>query len=408
MDTELMPSRVDPKEIDLVALKQSDHNFLDTLVDTNIGKLHIYSLNLLTRQCINFRQTNIYDAVNARLNFPISWFHGTKNEALVLAKLQQEGKTMRFIEKTMSHPFEKQQLELIDISTGNPSRTLPSTIKMYIETEEEYFKRIFKLGVFVSEKMTAAIRIGETVIFAIQELQSDINSINAFMMGVNFHKNNTTSCYCIRPKEDSVYMTGLLYDKKQLLPLSGNIVYDEKIKKFENDFAKLLRGAQSTGHFAYLVTAAFKDLITEKIICASSVHADFGMVNQDIHQQNLMSKIAAMSQEYGIVIAGDFNRKIQHETEIHSLYKKILDESIEIKFMAKSTKPGLQLHDTMDAIFTPVIYPDIQRSLQHKLMTSFSIFKKMEDEFLTQNRHAHPKIQSEYDKKFGLVPLAMP
>ncbi len=392
---------------DLVTPMKSDHNMLDVLVDTNVGALHIYSLNLLTRQCVTFRQSREHDEVNVRLNFPISWLLNTKREALVSDKLQKEGKALRPIEKMISLLSGKKQLELIDISTGHPSRELPSPTRIYVETEEEYFERIRDLGMLVGQKMHVAIRAGERVIFALQELRNDVNSMKAFITGVNLNKDKFIQCYYEERDDDSACMPALLYDSRQLLPLDRHSIYAEKIIKFERDFAKLLRGSEGTGNFADFIAVPFKDLMTEKIICAASIHADFATINKEA-RYDVMVKMADISREYCIIIAGDFNRKVQSELEIKLLHEAVSSRNTRMEFIAQPTNYGLQLHDTLDAIFSPAIYPAMDNLLSKRLINSFLLFKEIDGRFLIGNRHENSKAQHEYDKKFALTIYSPP
>lgn len=364
----------------VVSNKHSDHELLDIVAATNIGLVRAFSLNLLTRQCLVFRQSNEKNDVTVRINCPISWFRNSKNQEKLLMELKKENMTLREVVSIPGVTSGKRQLELIDLKTNKASTRLPNFQDFYLETKEEYYKRISHVGMLMGKKIQEATKSGEKVIFSVQELQSDDYSMLAFMFGVNSNENNHLKIICKRPKEETSYMNALLYDDRQFMPLDNFSVYGDRIKKFEKDFASMVRGeGNNVGDVANLFTVVFEDIHDQKILCAVSVHGDFLMMNQDIHEYDLFDKISDIAQKYGIIIAGDFNKKIKNEFEFKFFNNKLSSKERDIKSMLKSTEKGLQLHDTLDAIFVPRGYPSARPNLTDILIREFSLFKKYND-----------------------------
>jgi hypothetical protein len=352
----------------IVATKHSDHYIIDTLVASNIGPIHAYSLNLLTRQAITFRQSNDSQHVNVRLNCPLSWFLDNPQMCKIQEKLQEEGKELRLICNDKKFPFEKKQLELVDISSKRMAKHLPKSTRIYLETEEEFIKRMYSLGDLIANIMMESARNKEIIIFAIQELTTDKLGYDSFMAGV--HSNNRENISCARDvKAITPYVPALLYDNDQLEYLNEEISFnwDKNFNDFEKDLVSIIRGNSNSTFIGQLFVGYFRSLSCDTIISAVIYHGDFSMINQESHETlPLMTKIANLCQDYSMVIAGDFNRKIDHQDDMQLL--GAINDTKNIYTAFHSTEPGLQLHDTLDAIFAPKNYPHL---FERKSMDKF-------------------------------------
>jgi hypothetical protein len=342
----------------IITTKHSDHDLIDKCITTKLGnKLHVYSLNLLTRQCVTFRQAHHTEAVIVRLNCPLAWYleHPAKN--IVLEQLQKEGKSLRQIQELAVSG--KRQLELIDLVSDKPTHELPSITKLYLETEQEFTARMYRLGLLLGDTIHTASEREEIVICAIQELQNGHNPFQAFMTGINANQRHYIKCSQFTARETDTCIPVILYNCKQLEPLdlAKNVKYRIKIDAFKREFSALIREGHSSDNIGQLLIVGFQHVVSKRVILATSLHGDFVMFNQPCHTTSkLMTKIATLAEKYGIVIAGDFNHKINDVVTMHSLAQSITASGHGAAAL-QSTLIGLQLYDTLDAIVVPYTFP---------------------------------------------------
>jgi hypothetical protein len=354
------------KAEDIVRTKHSDHHMTDVLIKTDLGLIHAYSLNLLHRQYIFFAQQEPLDNIYVRINCPLSWFnqHANANIALLYKGLELYGKTVRPLPEAIAHS--KQQLELIDIDTQLPTKTLPEDLKgfFHLESEEEFLARMFRLGELVGRTMMNSIQNNQITICCIQELENDpeINAAEAFRKGLRCHGHAN---FFIRRdlNDNSLFVPAIVFNKDQL-----QVIDHQKINKcFKLEMTKLIQGDRDIESIGSLYTETFKLAASdhEGIFLVASYHGDFSAINQPAHQSlQIMKKLVDLVKQHGAILAGDFNLKINTPHESQSLGESIKASDCGAVF--KPTEPKLQLHDTLDAILVPTNYLQ-QPAIENKL-----------------------------------------
>lgn len=320
----------------------SDHELVDNIFSTSFGVIHAYSYNLLTRQSITFGQTNPQNTISVRLNCPLSWIVNSQKLNNVNIELFKYGVRLRkiFNQKLLG----KEELELIDISTQQPSKILPVT-QIFLETESEFIKRLSLLGEFIGKKMQTDTSNNEIVIFSIQELHNNDLSIPTLIDAINLHFKDGTAGIHYKKVEGSVCFTAILYNKCVLKP-----VYDKRIDEFTSEFSSLIRGNKDKTPVRHLCVCAFNKINNDEVFLAASFHADYVTMNQS-NKEKILFEISNLVQEYGVILGGDFNKKTDDYSTLYFIEKELSNENINVKM--KSTPPGLQLSDTIDAVFLP-------------------------------------------------------
>ncbi len=319
----------------------TDHELVDNSFSTSIGVVHAYSYNLLTRKCMTFRPAQTGGELNVRLNCPLSWIMNSKLQD-INQELLQYGVRLR----KAANPklFVKEELELVDCATQLRAHVLPID-KLYLETEEEYSKRLSSLGALIGQKMQAATLKQEMVFFALQELHHDDSSVDTLMNAIQLHFNSGTAGIHYQKIVGSSCFPAVVYNKNILEPVSN-----ARVDAFTTEFTALIRGNGGTGSVRQLRVGAFKMQKHDEVFLVASFHADYATINRN-KNEHLLVELAELAQKYSVILGGDFNKKIESQSTFEGLEGTLSNESIQVRM--KSTPPGLQLNDTLDAVFVP-------------------------------------------------------
>ncbi|MBN9232041.1 MAG: hypothetical protein J0I93_14520 [Legionella sp.] len=319
----------------------TDHELVDNRFSTSLGVVHAYSYNLLTRKCMTFRPAQTGGELNVRLNCPLSWIMNSK-----LQDINQELLKYGVRLRKAANPklFVKEELELVDCATQLRAQGLPID-KLYLETEEEYTKRLSSLGALIGQKMQAATLKQEVVFFALQELHHDDSSVDTLMDAIHLHFNSGTAGIHYQKIAGSSCFPAIVYNKNLLEPVS-----DLRVNEFIAEFTGLIRGTGGQGSVRQLSVCAFKKKNQDEVFLAASYHADYATINQN-KNEHLMLDIAQLAQKYCVIMGGDFNKKIENPSAFELLEGGLSNENLQVRM--KSTPPGLQLNDTIDAVFVP-------------------------------------------------------
>ncbi|HIF0233143.1 TPA: hypothetical protein ACXYK5_003090 [Legionella pneumophila] len=336
----------------------TDHELVDNLFSTSLGVVHAYSYNLLTRKCMTFRPAQTGGELNVRLNCPLSWIMNSK-----LQDINQELLTYGVRLRKAANPklFVKEELELVDCATQLRAQALPID-KLYLETEEEYTKRLSSLGALIGQKMQAATLKQEVVFFALQELHHDDSSVDTLMNAIHLHFNSGTAGIHYQKIAGSSCFPAVVYNKNILEPVS-----DASVDAFTTEFTALIRGNGGTGSVRQLSVGAFKMQDHSDVFLVASFHADYATINQN-KNEHLLVELAELAQKYSVILGGDFNKKIENQSAFEGLEGALSDENIQVRM--KSTPPGLQLNDTLDAVFVPYTL-NLEETCTHQLRNRF-------------------------------------
>ncbi|MHB1220509.1 MAG: hypothetical protein ACYC0J_00735 [Gammaproteobacteria bacterium] len=350
-------------EESLITSESTDHRLLKATIDTSIGtKLSIFSLNLLIRKSIIFSLNN-QGVVSARLNFPMQWFIDHNYIYLVNEQLFGQDKSLELVgDPTRSKTL---QLKMIDSDTGQPSTTLPIDNQAHpikhipLETKHAYYTRLYFLGYFVGQTMYSSRTNNEMPIFTVQELQNHPDAFSHFMNGVRSRCPNTI---CESEATYSHHQPAILFngdDVLEALPIEDD---------FKADLTTLVQGELPSyiGQFHAVTLRMKKNNVAIKI---ASIHTDFLAINKHLCDQDIMEKLDELATKHNIILAGDFNKKIDSVNDITRLQEKSAAANKASIF--KSTQPNLQLHDTIDGILAPSLYVCETIECQHQVSPNY-------------------------------------
>lgn len=352
----------------LVADQATDHQLVKAKIKTTHGTtLSIFSLNLLMRKSISF--SLIQGKVSVILNFPIQWFNDNHCIYLVNEQLIQYKKFLKLMgDRTSPKTL---QLAMLDRDTNLPSTSLPVNEKnqlvthISLETDLCFYKRLFSLGLFVGQTMYSASQKGEEPIFAVQELQNHPEAFSNFMNGVRQANNWCSNIMSDSEVNHHYHQPAILFNNQILeaLPIDNN---------FKSELAAIIQG-QSKSDIGQCHAIALRIRENDYIIKIASIHINFSVINQHIcdAEYNIMQDLEVLATQHNIILAGDFNKKIESVDEIECLTKKSIAANKASAF--KSTPPNLQLHDTIDGILLPSdLYACFKLEYNHKASLNLS------------------------------------
>ncbi|NNM58349.1 MAG: hypothetical protein HKM04_00850 [Legionellales bacterium] len=337
----------------IVSTQSSDHYLLEGDFATTLGQMHIGTLNLLIRKTLRLYQPQPEGEVLVRLNLPLIWVLNSPIFSQIEEQLKFYGIKLRLtLLKEPDHGHKKKQLELVGLESNLPVMSLPPVTKFYFEDEEEFHERMCSLGSLVGKRIEISLAKKELNFFTIQELQTDDLAFSFFLKGLR--ANGRSYLECFHEKKPVFYAPAILYDNRQFQRISMENAIDEqrKIDAFKHDLCALIRGNYSDNEIGQLLIAAFKQTKLDNLILVASFHANFAVMNQSANQASVLIKeLAELAASHHIVLAGDFNQKIHNTAEAEFIQKQLGSDYYSVKL--KSTKPGLQMHNTLDGLIVP-------------------------------------------------------
>lgn len=330
----------------LVKKRYTDHHIVIQDAQTSLGNLRVFSLNILTRQCVVFFNSPLSTEKLVRLNLPLSWFltHAKYTSAQLL--LEQYGRTLKLL--VQPHAGVKQQLTLATLDHLPQAQENFTLDNIFLETETEYAGRLRALSEFIGHELIKAQQENYIPIFLLQELPTSLTSLTIFLSDL---KNIAPHIACYYETSPKAFMPAILYDSSQLV-LQKDRASLALINTVSETFKSIIKDASSSNYIGQFLLAAFKHRKSDQLLLINSAHIDFSIINQDSHHTlELMQKLANLAVQHHMILGGDFNRKIN----IEELAQLEQFNFVNCKAAFKSTEPGLQLHDTLDGLFIPTL-----------------------------------------------------